>query len=58
MATEYFLRMGDGQKIFMTKEDILADIEAGCADAADLGDIPTLSEDEMDHMLDIITAPG
>jgi dimethylamine---corrinoid protein Co-methyltransferase len=58
MATEYFLRMGDGQKIFMTKEDIRADIEAGSADAADLGDIPALSENEMEHMLDIITSPG
>jgi dimethylamine--corrinoid protein Co-methyltransferase len=58
MATEYFLRMGDGAKIFMTKEDIMADIEAGCADAADLGDIASLSEDEMEKMLDIITSPG
>jgi dimethylamine--corrinoid protein Co-methyltransferase len=58
MATEYFLRMGDGAKIFMTKEDIMADIEVGSADAADLGDIPALSEDEMEKMLEIIINPN
>ncbi len=58
MAKEYFLRMGDGLKIFMTKEDIMADIEAGANDAAELGDVPALSEDEMQKMADIIMSPN
>lgn len=58
MAKEYFLRMGDGEKIFMTKEQILADIQDGSADAADLATVPALSEDEMDKILEIITNPN
>ncbi len=58
MATEYMLRMGDGEKIFMTKEDILADIQEGSADAADLGDIAALTDDDMDKMLAIFIDPG
>jgi len=58
MATEYMLRMGDGEKIFMTKEDILADIQEGAADAADLAAVPALTDDEMDKMLSIIINPN
>ena len=53
--TEYALRMGDGQRIFMTKEQILTDLQEGMADAADLGTIPDLSGDELDKLVDIIT---
>ena len=42
MATEYALRMGDGKRVFLTKEKIMEEIEAGVANAADLGEIPDL----------------
>ncbi|WP_149761910.1 hypothetical protein, partial [Methanosarcina thermophila] len=29
MATEYSLRMGDGKRIFLTKDKIMEEIEAG-----------------------------
>jgi dimethylamine--corrinoid protein Co-methyltransferase len=58
MATEYMLRMGDGERIKMTGEDILADIQEGTADAADLAGIPSLTDDEMDRMFTIIINPN
>ena len=39
----------------MTKEGILADIQAGSADAADMGEIPVLTDDEMESLLEIIS---
>ncbi|WP_155397915.1 hypothetical protein, partial [Methanosarcina mazei] len=29
MATEYALRMGDGKRIFLTKDKIMEELEAG-----------------------------
>jgi dimethylamine--corrinoid protein Co-methyltransferase len=58
MATEYKLRMGDGKRIFMTREQIVADLKEGMADAADLGSIPDLTEDEIDKLVDILTMPS
>ncbi|MDD2341088.1 MAG: hypothetical protein PHG79_12955, partial [Methanosarcina sp.] len=45
MATEYALRMGDGKRVFLTKEKIVEELEAGISNAADLGEIPDLSAD-------------
>jgi len=58
MATEYALRMGDGKRIFLNKEKILEELEAGSADAADLGEIPTLSGNEIDKVAEILMMPG
>jgi len=52
--TEYFTRMGDGSKVFMTKEQIRNDIDIGIADAADAGGVPALNENEIDALMDII----
>ena len=54
MATEYLTRMGDGKRISMTKEQIMEDLAAGIADAADLGTIATLSDNEMDKLAEIV----
>ncbi|MDD4497865.1 MAG: [dimethylamine--corrinoid protein] Co-methyltransferase, partial [Methanosarcinaceae archaeon] len=58
MAKEYTLRMGDGKRIFLTQEQIREEIEAGSADAADLGAISALSGDQMDKLAEIIMMPG
>jgi dimethylamine--corrinoid protein Co-methyltransferase len=50
--------MGDGKRIFLTKEQIRADLEAGTADAADLGTIPVLSGNELDKLAEIIMMPA
>ena len=55
---KYFTRMGDGYGIFMTAGEILQEIEEGVADAADRGKIPPLTEEEKQHLFDIITMSG
>lgn len=51
----FYTRMGDGKRVEMTKEEVLADIQAGSADAADMGEIPVLTDDEMESILEIIS---
>ena len=51
----FYTRMGDGKRVEMTKEEVLADIQAGSADAADMGEIPVLTDDEMESLLEIIS---
>ena len=58
MTTEYKLRRGDGKRIVMTRAQILEDLRAGTADAAELGSISQLTEDELERLADILTAPG
>jgi dimethylamine--corrinoid protein Co-methyltransferase len=58
MTTEYITRMGDGRRLAMTKEQIMDDIEEGCAIAADFAEVPALSENEIDHLMEIVTAKG
>lgn len=55
---EYEQRMGDGQRVMMSKEDIIADIEAGANDAAERAKIPSITDDDMDHLLDIFLDPA
>jgi len=52
--TEYFTRMGDGTKLFMTKQQIRDDIDIATADAADAAGIPAMTENDIDALIDII----
>ena len=51
-----YTRSGDGRRIEMSREEIFADIQAGTADAADIGTIPALTDDQMEHLVDIIVS--
>ena len=53
-AQEFYTRMGDGKRVTMTKEQIMADLQAGTADAADMGSIPALTADDIERLADII----
>ena len=55
---KFFTRMGDGSIVYMTADEIRTDILAGVEDAASRGKIPPLSQEEMDKIFDIVTAPG
>ena len=48
---KYFTRMGDGSIVYMTEEEIRADILAGVMDAADRGKIAPLTEADMNHIM-------
>lgn len=54
MAEEYFTRMGDGRRIFMTRQCIMDDIHDGVYDAVDAAGVPALSEDDMEYICDVI----
>lgn len=58
MATEYVLRMGDGKRVFMSKDKIKEEAIAGAANAVDYGLVPDLSGDEIDKIIEICTMPG
>jgi dimethylamine--corrinoid protein Co-methyltransferase len=58
MAAEYALRMGDGKRVFMSKEKIKEEAIAGAGHAVDYGSIPDLSCDEIDKIIEICIMPG
>lgn len=57
-SKKYFTRMGDGSGIYMTEEEIRSDMAAGMKDAASRGKIPELTENEQEHLFEIITMEG
>jgi dimethylamine---corrinoid protein Co-methyltransferase len=46
-------RMGDGSVAWMSRDGIRADLEAGTQDAVKRGKVPPLTQDELDHLLEI-----
>lgn len=55
---KYFTRMGDGYGVYMTEEEIRADIKEGVEDAVMRGKIPTMTEEEQEKLFKIITMDG
>ena len=55
--SEFFTRLGDGSGEMMSLEDIRYDVEDGTADAAERGEIPELTKEEIDHLVEILTMP-
>jgi len=53
-AKEFYTRMGDGHRVAMTKEQIMADLQAGSADAADMGGIKALDSNDIEALCDIV----
>jgi len=54
----YFTRMGDASVTFMAEDEIRNDISDAVALAAKKGKIPPLTQEDMDHLFEIITMPG
>lgn len=44
--------------LFLTKEQIRTDLEAGTLDAADFGSIPVLSGNDLDKLAEILMTPA
>lgn len=55
---KYLTRMGDGQRIEMTKDELMKDFEAGTQDAAKKGKINPLSQDEINQLFEIFANPN
>jgi dimethylamine--corrinoid protein Co-methyltransferase len=56
--TQFYTRMGDGKRVLMTKEQIIDDLKAGMADAADMGGVPDLTANDIDMLFEIISYKG
>jgi dimethylamine--corrinoid protein Co-methyltransferase len=52
---EFYTRMGDGSRVLMTREKILNDIQAGMADAVDMGGLPDLTPNDIEKLFEIIS---
>ena len=50
-------RFGDGTPVEMSERELMQDLEEGTEDAADRGNIPSLSKEEMQHLFDIFSSP-
>jgi dimethylamine--corrinoid protein Co-methyltransferase len=53
-----FTRFGDGTPTELSEDELMEDLRTGSEDAADRGEIPILSDDELDHLRDIFKMPG
>lgn len=52
-----FSRMGDGFPVELSESELMRDLEEGTEDAADRGNIPALSKEELQHLFDIFSSP-
>jgi len=50
-------RMGDGTLVELSEGELERDLEEGTEDAAERGEISTLSEDELSYLFDIFSSP-
>jgi dimethylamine--corrinoid protein Co-methyltransferase len=50
--------MGDGFLVYMTEEEIRKDLAAGVEDAVKRGKVSPLTDDEMEHLYNIVIMPG
>ncbi len=58
MGKKIFTRMGDGQRVAMSLEEVKDDLLAGTHDAAQRANIPALSSEDLDQLLDIFAEPA
>jgi dimethylamine---corrinoid protein Co-methyltransferase len=56
-VSNVWTRMGDGQAVVMTSDELRKDIIEATEDAADKGSIPILEDNEIEKMMEIFTAP-
>jgi dimethylamine--corrinoid protein Co-methyltransferase len=50
-------RYGDGSPVELSEGDVMRDLEEGTQDAAQRGNIPVLSKEELQHLFDIFSTP-
>jgi dimethylamine--corrinoid protein Co-methyltransferase len=58
MASKILTRMGDGERVSMSSDQVKEDLVAGTKDAAERANIPELTSDEVEHLLDIFADSG
>ena len=58
MQDQFFVRMGDGERVLMSSDQIKEDLLAGTQEAAERAEIPVLTADEVEQLFDIIADPS
>lgn len=58
MSDKILTRMGDGERVWVTAEEMKEDIAAGVADAARKAKVPPLTEDEQQQLFEIMADPS
>lgn len=58
MSDAISTRMGDGERITMAASELREEILAGTEDAAEKGNVPQLTGDELEALFEIMAAPG
>ena len=55
--SKIWTRMGDGQAVEMTSDELRKDLIEASEDAADKGKVPLLDDNEIDKLMEIFSAP-
>jgi dimethylamine--corrinoid protein Co-methyltransferase len=50
-------RYGDGSPVELDENEVMRDLEDGTREAAERGNVPALSKEELQHLLDIFSSP-
>lgn len=58
MDRKIITRMGDGERVLMSRSEVREDIAEGTEDAAQRGRIPAITAEERDRLLEIICDPS
>jgi len=58
VTDQILVRIGDGERISMSAKEVKEDILAGTQDAADRGQIPELTSEELDTLFEIFADPN
>ncbi len=58
MSDQILIRMGDGERISMSPDEVKEDLLAGTQDAAEMCEIPPLTSDECEHLYEIFADPN
>ena len=58
MSEDILTRMGDGERLYLSMDELREDIAAGTEDAARKGKVPQLSEEEQQQLLEIMADPS
>lgn len=57
MKDQYFTRMGDGEGVWMSKEQIREEVLAGMEDAVTRGKAQPMPGEDVDYLIEILTMP-
>ena len=58
MQDKILTRMGDGERVTMPADEVKEELLLGTQDAAQKGEIPELTRDDLDQMFEILAESG